>query len=628
MGSGSDHDHSVLAALLEHSPDIITRYDPNLRITLMSRAVQDATGVPAERFIGRRLAEVGMAADLVEVWERTLREVFGSGKSHDLEFHFAPPGSPDVLHFHGWATPVFDEAGRAVSVLTMTRNITERKRAEDRLRSLVENGFDLIAIIDESGRMLYASPSHERVLGFPDAAAVGSDAWQLVHREDVPQVQRALSEVVQCGQAAVDNVRLRTKQGTWRTLSIHMKDCRENPAVRGIVLNSRDVTDERALEARLRHAQKMEALGQLAGGVAHDFNNILAAITGFTHLVYDELAQGNPQRADLEEVLRAVDRASAVTGQLVAFSRSQALQTERVNLVEVVHALGRMLERLMPTNIQLTISPQLNASRPVTVIADATQLEQVVMNLALNARDAMPDGGQLSVVVDEVVGENGTPLARILVTDTGVGMSPAVQEHIFEPFFTTKPAGKGSGLGLATSYGIVRQLGGTIEVSSTQGVGTEFRVALPLATPLHAEVPSSERMRADSPLILIVDDEPQLRTLAKRILARAGYEILTAENGEQGLQLLKQHAQRVRLILTDSVMNGGSGEALAERAATLYPGLPILMMSGYGDDGVAEGAPPHGFIAKPFTVQSLVSAVERALGTQSPPAPPPTSSPG
>jgi signal transduction histidine kinase/ActR/RegA family two-component response regulator len=385
--------------------------------------------------------------------------------------------------------------------------------------------------------------------------------------------------------------------------------------------------DRERLEGQLRHSQKLEAVGQLAGGVAHDFNNLLTAIITCARLIEQDLPEGHPSRADAVEILEAGGRAGSLTRQLLAFSRRQQLAPEVLEVAATVRELTRMLRRLLGERVELVVI----CRAPGTVLADPGQLEQVIVNLAVNARDAMPRGGRLTIEVAEVapealeVGDQGLPpgpLVVISVRDSGSGMTEEVQRRIFEPFFTTKEEGRGTGLGLSTVYGIVAQSGGAIRVRSAPGQGAEFRVYLPR----HAGLPEPAAARPAAAgggreVVLVVEDDEVLRQLARRVLTAASYVVLDAPGAEQALALLGRHGGTIDLLLTDVVMPGEGGPRLAQRLGQAHPGLRVLFMSGYapelGDYAVPAGAT---FLAKPFPPEELLAAVRRVLDAPPPPA--------
>ena len=486
------------------------------------------------------------------------------------------------------------------------------RASEARFRALVEHASDLIAIVDTDCRFRYASPSYERVLGYTSDELLGRDCFELVHENDLDYVRWTFAEVRRAdGPVRPRLVRLRHRDGGWCAVDVIVTNLLDDPAVGGIVINARDVTEQEMLAEQLRQAQKMEALGKLAGGIAHDFNNVLAAITGFAQLVRGDLPDGDPRREDLDEIVAATMRGSTVTRQLLTFSRRRSVDVQVVDLGEVVHDTGRMLRPLLPSSIAVEIRA---GGGPAWVRADRGQLEQVVMNLAVNARDAMAGGGTLGIAVERA----GSAGCLLVVRDTGCGMSPQVRDRIFEPFFTTKPAGQGSGLGLATVYGIVRQFGGTVAVESEEGRGTTFTIALPQA-PAPATRGSARAAGAEAarPLVvLLAEDEAAVRRSVQRLLERQGHTVLAAPDGAAALRLLGSHTGPVDLVLTDATMPVLGGRELAVRLAALHPTLPVVLMSGYSErlTTTPDDAPALTTLQKPFTTDQLREAMEAALG--------------
>ncbi|HEU5466641.1 MAG TPA: PAS domain S-box protein [Gemmatimonadales bacterium] len=389
----------------------------------------------------------------------------------------------------------------------------------------------------------------------------------------------------------------------------------------------RDVTAQHHLEDQLRQAQKMEAVGRLAGGIAHDFNNILTAILGTCSLMQRDLPAGSRSREDVDEIQRSAARAAGLTRQLLAYSRRQVLQPEVLDLNVVVSEMDKMLQRLIGEDVELVTILGEDLGR---VMADPGQIEQVLLNLAVNARDAMPQGGRLTIRTANrrdtpVPGASGQPVSRVMlaITDTGIGMDDRVRSHLFEPFFTTKEVGKGTGLGLATVYGIVRQSGGSISVESAPGKGSTFSVFLPRVedasfrrASLPAAIPAdSGEKHAPSAHILLAEDEPRVRLLTQRVLEARGYRVLAATDGQVALELASDPALKLDLLVTDVVMPGMSGPDLARRLRESRPGLPVVYMSGYADQGLAHEAAATGgaFLSKPFETETLERLVQSAL---------------
>jgi CheY-like chemotaxis protein len=351
--------------------------------------------------------------------------------------------------------------------------------------------------------------------------------------------------------------------------------------------------------------------------VAHDFNNVLTAITGYAELLHEDFAADDARRRDLDEILKAAQRATSITRQLLAFSRHQLPAAARVDVVEVVHDVSHMLRALLPATIALRVSPERGAP-PIEVLADRSQLEQVIVNLTVNARDAMPAGGTLSLDVLTGTTPDTAHTAVLTVRDTGMGMSPDVQARVFEPFFTTKELGRGTGLGLAVVYGIVRQHSGSIEIGSAVEEGTTVTVRLPMAASKEDPVIESERVervkRDPGGRVLLVEDEAQVCEVAARFLRRAGYDVLTASDAGSALRLLTS-AGPFDLVLTDSAMPGMRGEDLATEIARIQPRLPVILMSGYTDPSLAPtSGTVAAFIQKPFTMDALLAEVRRIIG--------------
>ncbi|RME76834.1 MAG: PAS domain S-box protein [Planctomycetota bacterium] len=529
------------------------------------------------------------------------------------------------------------EAGRLVWTRGIFRDVTERREAleklrasEERFRRLIENASDLITVFCPRGRIVYQSPSSERILGLSPVDLAGRSLWEYVHPEDHEPLRAAVHTALEAVEQPVDvSFRFRDAKGAWRFLSARLRRYSEAASEREVSLlcNARDDTERRRLEAQLRRAQKMEAIGRLAGGIAHDFNNVLTVIQGCSSLLLESIPdEGGPPQL-LEEIRRAVDRASDLVRQLLLFGRQQAMRPRRVSLGDVVTRLARMLTRIVGEDIELRLSlPE----QDVVIHADPSMVEQVVMNLVVNARDALPDGGEVEIGCERVELEEADAReievragvhGRLWVRDTGSGMPPEVLERIFEPFFTTKEVGKGTGLGLSTVYGIVRQHGGGIEVESRPGQGTLFRVYFPSADGVSSSgSPVAERRpapRGSGERILLVEDEEAVRRLVATMLERRGYTVLTAESGPDALRIWRERGGAIDLVMTDLVMAGGmSGVELAEALRRERPDLAIVFTSGYGESaraGEIELVPGRNFVPKPSRMPVLLETIRHAL---------------
>ena len=498
------------------------------------------------------------------------------------------------------------ERGRAIEAL---------ERREEHYRSLIENSLDLISILNSDGTIHYASPSHERVFGYPVEDLIGQNAFDFIHPDDLPAVRAAFERA---DGAAALACRVRQKDGTWRVLECFGRDLSHLPGVRGMVINSRDITERRRLEEQLQHSQRLEAMGRLAGGVAHDFNNLLMVITGHSQMLLDAMHPADPARGDLEQVVKAAERATDLTRQLLAFSRRQGVRPAHIHLNTLVQDMERMLRRVLGEDIELLtiLAPELD-----TVYADPGQIEQVILNIAVNARDAMPQGGKLTLETShaELAEEfdRAQPAAGQLkyvtlsISDTGSGMEAQVLTRVFEPFFTTKE--HGTGLGLSTSYGIIKQSGGSITVDSTPGVGTTFRISLPPAETAAEERESQpERPAArGTETILLVEDEEGVRRVVETMLKRHGYSVLSSGSTAEALSVAQQHAGSIHLLITDLVLPGMSGRKMADHLTAQRPDMRVLYVSGYGDPSgpVTDAA----FLQKPFSNEELALKVREVL---------------
>ena len=500
----------------------------------------------------------------------------------------------------------------------------ELARSESELRGVLDAALDAMVILDEDGRFVDANPAAETLFGRARQAIVGRRFSEVFPSD--PHLEGHWQSF-RLGGRRGGEFALTRPDGTVRDVD-YRASAEFRPDRHLVVL--RDVTEQRQLEALLRHSQKMEAVGRLAGGVAHDFNNMLSVITGHVEYLLKGMAEKDPLRRNAGEVLAAARRATGLTRQLLAFSRKQVLQPRALDLNEVVLGLESMLRRMIREDVEL--ATRLDARRPV--LADPGQLEQAVLNLAVNARDAMPSGGRLTietrdVELDEAYARQRAdvragPYVLLALSDTGHGMTPEVIARIFEPFFTTKEPGRGTGLGLASVYGAIKQTGGHVAVYSEPGRGTTFKLYLPpspAAVPVPAPVVPKPVPVGGSETILLVEDEDALRGLAKEVLEDAGYRVLAAGNGLEALQLAQGHAGTIHLLLTDVVMPGMGGPELAHGVVGARPEARVLYVSGYADSAIVRhGALQEGvaFLHKPFSAEALTRKVREIL--DAPPA--------
>jgi PAS domain S-box-containing protein len=501
------------------------------------------------------------------------------------------------------------------------------RRSEMRFRAIIENVNDMIVILNADGTRRYASPAMSRILGYSEEELLASTAQNLVHPDDWPAVRELMSQAQRSpGTFVSGQARYRHKDGSWLIFDGALSNLTDVPGIEGIVVNMRDVTAQSKLESELRQAQKMESVGQLAGGVAHDFNNLLTVIAGRTDFLLGSTNLDSEQTTDLEEIKKAAERAAELTRQLLAFSRKQLLQPRVLDLNRVMGEVEPMLRRLIGEDIQIRI---VAGERLGNVTADPGQLQQILMNLALNARDAMPNGGTIMLQTANQTIRGGTTAGStqvpqgeyvvLQVSDTGTGMDLSTQGRIFEPFFTTKGQGKGTGLGLSTVYGIVKQSGAAISVVSAPGAGATFSVYFP-RTDGYALAQATEK-DVESPLsgsetILLVEDDRAVRNLVERVLNSRGYLVLSAGHGGDALRLAQTRNGDIDLVLTDIVMPTMSGRELVEALRSTRPEVRVLYMSGYTDDEIVRRGlhdPNMSFIQKPFTAENLAVQVRKVL---------------
>jgi hypothetical protein len=530
-------------------------------------------------------------------------------------------------------SPIRDAAGTVTHFLAVQEDITERRRAdtalranEARLRRVMESNILGIAFWDASGTISEANDEYLRIVGYTrdDLARGGVNYKTMTPPEFAPGDAKVHEQMARGEACAPWEKELIRKDGQRVPILVGvaaLDDSHEHGVA--FVL---DRTARRTLEQQLRQAQKMEAVGRLAGGVAHDFNNILTAITGYGDLLREDLSPGHPGLADVAEIRKAADRAAGLTRQLLAFSRQQVLEPRVLDLNELVHNMEKMLRRLLGEDIELAtaLAPALGA-----VKADPGQLEQVIMNLGVNSRDAMPGGGKLTietadVELDRTYATNHDPIEpgryiMLAVTDTGTGMTEATKARLFEPFFTTKEKGKGTGLGLSTVYGIVKQSGGFIWVYSELGLGSTFKIYLPRVDEAAeaTSAPATEpRPVEGTETVFVAEDEEGVRRIVREALERRGYTVIHAASGPEAVARAEAHAGPIHLLVTDVVMPGMGGRDLATHLAAARPGLRVLYMSGYTDDSalrrrIVEGGSPY--LQKPFSPDVLLRKVRAVL---------------
>ena len=663
----------LFKSLLENSPDIITRFDRQLRHLYINPAVEEATGMSPEKFIGRTDKELGMPEHLCSYWAEELHKVFESGiPNKTVEFDFETPTGQK--YYQAYLVPEFAEDGSVKTVLSVAREVTDRKKAEIKLkqtladieeqvraktsqlqwvnesleseiaerkraeqaliareeteRALINASSQCLLLIDTQGTVLALNEAVSKKLGKPIEKILGTCLYD--HYE--PEVARTRKEsftlaVLRGGPIQFVDTRdemvfetfcnpVFDVEGKVTRLAIFALDITE--AVRAREENAR-------LEERLRQSQKLESVGTLAGGIAHDFNNILTSILGYGSLLQMDTEPNDPRRLYINHILTSSEKGAHLTQSLLAFSRKQALSLKPRKINEVIREAEGLLKGLLAENIKFEV--KLAASDP-TIMADTIQIDQILMNLAANARDAMPKGGKLtmeagSVFLDDQFskihgfGERGD-FAMITVSDTGTGMDRETQDKIFEPFYTTKEVGKGTGLGLSTVYGIVKQHNGYIAVDSEPARGTTFSVYLPVVKEQIKKTTSfaPEDLKSGTETILVAEDNPDVRGLVKGVLESKGYTVIEAASGDEAVEQFFTHEDKISLLILDAIMPGKNGKEVCNEIRGARPNAKVLFTSGYAGDFIgAKGLYTENihFIPKPLLPYDLLIKVREIL---------------
>jgi two-component system cell cycle sensor histidine kinase/response regulator CckA len=630
----NEEDLLRLAAIVECSEDAIIAADLDGKITDWNAGAEKMFGYTRAEAAGMPVTMIASPEQRNEAMEILARIRKGARVINQETLRFKQDGT--AVHVSLTVSPIRNQAGRLTGSAAIVRDITERiemeaalRRSEANFRSVIENSpYGALRTLTD-GRILLANPAVVRMLGYnSESDLLGLNMGTDIYRNAADRA-RVIDQAQNTEYLKDIEVEWKHRSGSPITVRFSSHVVRDQSGeIDHFDLMVQDITKQRNLEEQLRQAQKMEAIGRLAGGIAHDFNNLLGVIIGYSELALDRIEPASAVRAQVEQIRKAGERAGALTRQLLAFSRQQVLDTKTLNLNAIISDMAQMLIRLIGEDIELQtkLEPGLQAVR-----GDQGQLEQVIMNLAVNARDAMPQGGKLMIETRNVTVEANElqrhtsmmPGDYVLLTmsDTGMGMDAETQAHIFEPFFTTKSQGKGTGLGLATVYGVVKQSGGYIWVYSEPGVGATFKVYLPrvldeLPTSRPADIGNSDPAAAT---VLVVEDEVSLRTFTCTLLQNNGYTVLQAGDGEEALALAGQYKQPIHLLLTDMIMPGMNGPAVADRLATLHPEAKVLFMSGY-TGFVSRGLiDPHAvLVSKPFTCEELLHKIQQVLGSRTP----------
>ncbi len=618
----------LLQVILDALPDSVAVLKPDCTVVSYNRAGEELVGRPADQPAEMKCYEL-LGRDK-PCGECPLEAARATGAMQTIQLHAPVLG----LWFEERCVPILDDQGDVSLIVIQLRDVTRRRRAQqerERLARAVEQTAETVLITDEAGTITYVNPAFETTTGYSRSEAIGQNPRILRSGEHDAAFYEQMWGALAAGEVWAGRITNRKKDGT-----LYIEDAVISPIrspegeIVSYVAVKRDITEHVRLAEHVQQAQRVESIGRLAAGVAHDFNNMLSPILGYADLLLTQFPASDPRRNQLEQIRAAAESSRDLVGQLLAFSRKQVLSVKPLDLGRIVTELAEMLRRTIGETVRIVVNVD---TEPAAVEADPAQIELVLMNLAMNARDAMPDGGTLTMAVtDAVIAGRSSPehpdlepghYVLLAVTDTGVGMDEQTCAHVFEPFFTTKPRGQGTGLGLATVHGIVNQHGGRIYATSRAGAGTTFSIYLPtcVGKPLHAATARVEEIdiATGAETVMVVEDNHMVRELARTVLQELGYAAVTASSGEDCLRIVEHLEPDIDLLLTDVVMPGINGMELYERLAEAYPRMRVVYMSGHADNIIGKQTLTGEnvcFMQKPFSVRTLADTIRAVLDAE------------
>jgi len=625
---------AFIESILENIPDIVTVVDANeFRVVRLNRAAEQLFRTDRENIIGRSLDDLffGKNADF---YREKYSEVLCTGKTVEIPNGRMIDRDGQQHWLHCKMIPLAGQDGDVEYIIIVCEDITERKQIEEERRRLAEAVSQLdesVIITDRDGDILFVNPAFERITGYAKEEVLGKNPRFLKSGQHDTAFYQQMWETLASGRTWKGEISNKKKNG-----DIFIEKSTISPIFddRGQIVTfiavKDDITEQQALEAQLRHAQKMETVGRLAGGVAHDFNNMLSVILGTVQLMMMRQGEENPLLGDLRQIQQAAMRAADITRQLLAFSRKQVVDPRVININPLIRDVTRMLKRLLGEDIDISFFP---ADDLNNIRIDPGQLHQIVTNLAINARDAMPNGGKLTletanVVFDDVycrvhAGFQAGSFVMLAVADNGTGIDPDILPHIFEPFFTTKDQDRGTGLGLASVYGAVKHNNGFINVYSEPDQGTCFKLYFPACIDEVEELPSESEcrnLRAPSLTVLLVEDDGMVRLLTENMLATLGHRVLAASTPDQALEICRDQGQDIDLLLSDVILPGMTGKQLFTRIRQIVPSMNVVYMSGYTANVIAHQGVLDDevvFLQKPFSIQELEEKIVKVTNQDS-----------